>query len=337
MMVRVEIPEEDKRPEVIREALRGRVPRVPQALAFALVPELDIPGPQKRDLIREALQDPAVGPPVRVQAARSLAQLEPDLATPELVRILEEPDVAEPVAATSAVVLGQIGEPDNLELLERVKGSATSEFVRQRAAFAEAMIVHRFGVTDREVELPAAESQPPPQPVGALQFISRRAGGDRRRRALEGVRQEFPRMNPGQQDVFEVQCGPLLLEVVTPRDMLGGEGMQMLAQRPALPAVVALLHTETDEFYSSLVALSSPQGEDRVLLLLTRLEGQPVYMGEGSVSQQRAEFEMRSVNAAGIPRTAFRIRATRGEVEISGISDRQAVAQAQSPERVEQS
>jgi HEAT repeats len=334
-VVRVEIPEEDKRPEVIRDALRGRVARVPQSLAFALVGELDIPSSQKRDIIREALQDPALDPPVRVQAARSLAQLEPDLATPELVRVLEEPDTEEVVAATAASVLGQVGEPDNLDQLQRTKESATSDYLRQRAAFAEAMIAHRYGLTDREVELPAAESQPPPQAVGALQFISRSPGRDRRRRALEGVQREFPRMNPGQQDVYEIQCGPRLIEVVVSRDLPGGEGMQALAQRPALPAVVAVLNEETEEFYPNLVALSSPQGQQRVSLLLTRLDGEPVYMGEGSVGDQGAEFEMRAANTAGIPRTAFKVRATRSGVEISGISDRRAVTASRSPERIE--
>jgi hypothetical protein len=334
-VVRVEIPEEDKRPEVIREALRGRTPRVPQSLAFALVSELDIPESQKHDMIHEALQDPALDPSVRVQAAQSVAQLGPDIATSELVRILEEPTVEEPVAATSATLLGRFGEPENLDQLQRTRESATSGFLRQRAAFAETMIVHRFGLTDREVELPPAESQPPPQEVGALQFISRRPGENRRRRALKGVQQEFPRTDPREQNVYEIQCGPVLMEVVVPREMLGREGLQALARRPALVAVVAEVNEETEEFYPNLVALSRPQGQERVSLLLTRLEGEPIYTGEGSVGEQEAEFEMRSVNTAGIPRTVFQIRVTRQAVEISGISDRRAAVGARSPRRVE--
>lgn len=334
-MVRVEIPEEDKRPEVIREALAGRIPRIPESLAFALVPDLDVPESEQRDIVREALENPALEPPVRVQAARALAELETDTAVSELSRVLETPEVEEPVAATAAAVLGRIGGPDNLAQLQRAKESATSEFLRQRAEFAEAMIVHRFGLTDHEVELPAAESQPAPQAVGSLPFVSRKPGQERRRRTLEGVRQEFPWMEPDQHDVYEIQCGPRLMEVIINRDIMRSEGIRTATQRPALPAVVAHRNEETDDFYPALVALSDPKGQERVSLRLTRLEGETVYMGEGSVGAEGAEFNLRSAKTPGIPRAAFRIRVTREGIEIAGTSDVRAAVPAESPERFE--
>jgi hypothetical protein len=175
-MVRIEITEEDKSPKMIRKALAGRNPRISESLALALVSELAIPESEQRDILREALENPGLQPPVRALAARSLAKLGTDIAIQELLRVLEAPELEEPVAVTAAVKLGLIGGPDHLAPLQHAKESATSEFLRQRAAFAEAMIVHRFGISDYEIQLPAAESQPAPQAVGALPFISREPG-----------------------------------------------------------------------------------------------------------------------------------------------------------------
>jgi Ni,Fe-hydrogenase III component G len=65
-------------------------------------------------------------------------------------------------------------------------------------------------------------------------------------------------MDPNQQDVYEMQWGAQLKEVIINRDMMGSEGLRTATQRPALPAVVAHLNEETKEFYLALVALRDP-------------------------------------------------------------------------------
>jgi hypothetical protein len=95
---------------------------------------------------------------------------------------------------------------------------------------------------------------------------------------------------------------------------------------------VAHANPETGGFYPALVALSDPKGQNRASLLLTSLEGEPVYIGEGAVGAEEAEFDLRSVKTPGLPRAAFRIRVTSAGVEITGITDVRATVQAWSPE-----
>jgi HEAT repeats len=326
-MVRIEIPEDQKRPEIVREALRGKVPRFPPSLALDVVPDLDVPEAERRDILREALRDAGLEPHVRVAAIQTLGRVGPEEAVPELVELLAGPDGEDEEFAGAAVsVLGRLGGPDQLEQIERVKNSARSDLGRRRAAFAEALIVYRNRLTDREVELPPVEEQPEPEPTGALTFISRRPGRDRRRRALEGLRREFPSIDPSAQDVHELQCGPRLMEVILDQQVTGPDGLQSLTERPALPAVVSFRSEETADFYPALLAFTTPQGGADVSLLVTRLEGAPMFSGKGSIEAGGAEAELRSVNTPGVPAVSARIRVTGRGFEITGISEVRAPA-----------
>jgi HEAT repeats len=333
-MVRIEIPEEQRRPEIVREALRGRVPKFPASLALDIVSELDVSAEEQRDILREALTEPELEPHVRVGAIHSIAKLEPDLAVSEMVRALESPDTEDEVAAAAATVLGRIGGPEQLPQLERLKKEAASDLTRQRAAFAEGLIVHRFGLTDHEVEPPAVEEQPEPEPVGALTFIARTPGGHRRKRALAAVHRQFPALDPTAQDLYELQCGPRLMEVVVSRDAASPEGMSALTERPAMPAVVAFRSEETADFYPALVVLTTPQGGGEVSVLVAAPDGTPALTGRGAIRRDEAELELRSVKSAGLPAASVRVRASAQGVEISGVSDASGVP-AVSPERIE--
>lgn len=333
-MVRVDIPDEDLRPDMMREALGGRVPRVPPSAALALISELDIPLTDQQALLQEAVQDPDLEPHVRVAAVRAYMRLGAETAVPGLLEALESSE--QRVAGAAAGAIGQLGEPEHLPLLQRMRERVAGELPRRRAAFAEALIVHRFGVTDHDVELPAVDTQPAPLAVGALSFGSARPGRDRRARALSGIKQELPWLDTAKQDVYELQCGPRLIEIAVDRDFVGPDGVKALAQRRALPAVVAFQDVEYDEFNPGLVVLSRPNGKDGVTLLLTRLNGEPVYTGEGSVNRDEPEFELRSVQTPGIVSVIARVRFTARGVEITVVSDRYA-APAQSPERIEPS
>jgi hypothetical protein len=334
-MVRIEIPEDQKRPEIVREALRGRVPRFPPSLALDVVPELDVPEREQREILREALREAALEPHVRVATIQTLGKLAPEDAVSDLVQLLEGPEGEDEELAGAAVsVLGRLGGPDQLEQVERVKNSARSELGRRRAAFAEALIVHRNRLTDREVELPPVEEQPDPEPTGALTFISRRPGRDRRRRALEGLRGEFPSIDPGTQDVHELQCGPRLMEVILHREMTGPDGLHSLTERPAMPAVISFRSEETADFYPALVALTTPQGGSDISLRVTGLDGTPMFSGRGSIEGEGADVELRSVNTPGVPATSARIRVTRRGFEITGMSEVRAPA-GDTPQRMD--
>jgi hypothetical protein len=82
-------------------------------------------------------------------------------------------------------------------------------------------------------------------------------------------------------------------------------------------------------------SLSDPIGQERVSLRLTRPTGETVYMGEGSVGAEEAEFNLRSAKIPGIARADIRIRVTREGVEILGTSEARAAVPGRTPERFE--
>jgi HEAT repeats len=334
VMVRIEIPEDQKRPEVVREALRGRVDLFPPSLALDLVPELDVPEEERRDIIREAVADRALEPHVRVAAVYSLAKLGPDVAVPELVKVVEASDADEEVRAAAAAVLGRFGTLEHLPPLETLRKSATSDVTRRAATFAETLIVHRTGNTKHEVDLPPAEAQPAPEPTGAIAFISRKPGSDRAKRALASVHRQFPSIDPKAHEVHELQCGPQLLEVIVSRAAVGTKTMKTLTTQPAMPAVIALRSEETNDFYPAYLVLTRPTRAGEISLVVTRLDGDPVFIGKGSIKAAAAEADLRAVKSPGIPAISARIRATDRGFEVSGHSARRGIP-ARRPQRVE--
>jgi HEAT repeats len=326
-MVRVDIPAEDIRPDVVRDALAGRVPRIPPSVALALIADLDIPQTDQQTLLQEAVQDSRLEQHVRAAVIRAYMRLGAERAAPDLLKLLDPS--AERVAAAAAAALGHVGTPEHLPALQRIRNAG--ELLRQRVAFAEVLIVHRFGVSDHNVEFPPAEAQQAPAAVGGLVFTCSRPGLTRRARALEGIKREFPSLDSAKQDVYEIQCGPRLMEVAIDRGFVEANGPEELGKRPALPAIVAFQDVEYDEeFHPRLVVLSRPSGRGRITLLLTRLGGDPVYVGEGAVNRGEAEFEVHSAQTPGIPAVNARVRVTAKGIEITGTSDRSS-APARSP------
>jgi HEAT repeats len=319
-VVRIDLPEQDVSTDVMRDALAGRVPRVPPSVALALIADVDMPQLDKLALLREVLSDSTLEPGVRAGAVAALVRLDPTAALPAVADLVEESE--ELVAAAAAGALGRIGGPDDLPALERLRTGARGELVRRRAAFSETLIVHRFGLTDRELDLPAIDTLPAPVGVGGLAFVSVRPGLERRARALARVNRELPWVDPAQHEVSELQCGNRLMEIVVAAGLLGDAGRRTLLSRPAIPALVASQNVEYDNFDPALLALSRPIGSSTVSVLLTRLSGEPVYAGEGSITERGLELELRAVRRPGNAAVAARVRITDEGLEVSGVADR---------------
>lgn len=319
-MVYIDIPIDDVRPDTIRAALAGRDPKIPPSAALAVFADLDLPAPERVALLRDVTHDNDVEPMYRIAALSTLRRLSPDTAVPELLDALEAPD--DRLAAAAATGLGLLGTPEQLPALQLAHDKAADEFLQRRVAFAQLLIVHRFGVTDTEVALPRVDTEPFSAAVGGQSFTTTRPGPRRRAQALAGIRREVPSLDPATQDVYELQCGPRLMAVAAARDITRQGGSDALRQRPALAAVVAFHDVEHDGFYPGLLAFTRPAANDRVTLLVTRFSGEPAYVGEGTVERGQAVFELTAAAAPGIVPITARIRLTGDGLEINGVSDR---------------
>ena len=321
--VHLDIPEMDLREDTIVEAVAGRVPNIPPSAALSLLADVDLTGVDRQRLLRDAVQNAGLDQQVRAGAVQIYARVAGEESVPALLQALE--DRTERVATAVATALGRVGTPDELEALRRLRTGDSGELLRARATFAETLIIHRFGLTDPEVAFSPAEVLPAPSSAGALVFTSARPGPARRDRVLKAIKRDLPAFDVGKHDVYEVQCGPRLLEIAVDRDFGGLGGMDRLMSRPAAPAVVAMQNQEHDDFYPGLIALSAPDGKDGVTVRLSRLSGDAVYVADGSMKGNELELGVRAVRAPGATPVAARVRLTTSTIEISGTSGSRSI------------
>jgi hypothetical protein len=317
-MVYIDVPVDDMRPESLRAALAGQSPDFPPSTALALIADLEQPGIDKRSLLTDIIGDTSVDSSVRAAALRVLARVQPHDAVRDLLSALEAPD--DRMAAAAATGLGMIGGPDQLSQLQLAYDKASDETLRRKAAFAQFLIVHRYGITDRDAPSPSFQMQKGPSPVGGHSFNTSRPGPRRRAEALEGIKRELPTLDTTKHDVYEMQCGPRLLEVAASTEVLGDAAT--MTRKPALAAVVAFQNLEHERFFPGLLVFTRPNGQNGINLLVTRPGGDPAYAGTGTVSGDTATLQLKAVSAPGIVPIEATIRLTGKTLEISGSSGR---------------
>jgi HEAT repeat protein len=181
-MVRIEIAPRFRKPDVVKEALAGRIEQLPPSVAIAMVQDLDINESEQRRILHEALEDRGLETRVRAQAVSALASLGAESAVEELVGVLDQPDLEAEVASRAVTILGRMAGREQLDRLEAVKEAAATEVLRERAAFAQALIVHRLGLTVHRVDLPIAERLRTPESAGVYQQGDRLSQAVRRDR-----------------------------------------------------------------------------------------------------------------------------------------------------------
>ncbi|GAA2104109.1 hypothetical protein GCM10009841_21730 [Microlunatus panaciterrae] len=332
-MVRIDLPEDAIRPEVMGEALAGRVPNIPASVALARIAAAELPGMDRQALLRGVAMDQEVDVSARAGAVRTLLRVDPSAALPTALDLAG--DANDLLASVATQTLGRAGDPDTLAVIEQTRQEAPGEMTRRAATFAETLIVHRFGLTDREPEVPALDTLPEPAGAGALSFVSSAPGAYRRAEALQRVGADLPWVAQLEVEVCELQCGPRLLEIVVAADLMTAAGRQALLLRPSVPAIVASFSQEHDEFSTSLLALTRPLGPHTVSVLLTQLTGDPVYNGEGTVTEYGVDVTLYAVRAPGSAAVVIRARVSDDGLDVSGLSGRGPEEPARAPQRMD--
>ena len=104
-MVRIEIPPQYLRLEIMHDALAGRIERLPPSLALAMVPEVAVDESEQRRIFHEALEDRELETRVRALAVEALASLGVESAVAELLGVLDQPSLEEQVASRAVAML----------------------------------------------------------------------------------------------------------------------------------------------------------------------------------------------------------------------------------------
>jgi hypothetical protein len=331
-VVRIDLPYETTSSDVLREALTGRVPRLPVSAVLGRIAAVDLPNVDRASLLRDVASDSATEAFVRVGAVGTLMRIDQTVALSTAIDLLE--DENDLLSSAAALTIGRFGEADTLDILERKRTTAPGALTRSAAAFAAALIVHRLGLTDHEIAFPEFETFPAPAGTGAISFVSVGPGAYRREEAIRQVSADLPWLDPTHQDALEIQCGVRLLEVVIADGLGSPEGRQALLERPGIPAVVAARSVARDGFTTSLLALTRPSEAGSLSILVTRLTGEPVYAGEAVPTGSALDIVLHAVRAPGSAPVAVRARLSDDGLEIAGISARTPEEPTQTPQRL---
>ena len=331
-MVRLDLPGEDFDPSALREALAGRVPGVPPSAVLGRMAGAELPDVEAASLLREVALSSEFDVAVRAGAVGNLMRLSPGVALATSADLVaNENDL---LSSTAALALGRLGAPDQLPYLEPGRRAKAGVLTRRSTAFAEMLIVHRFGLTDREVVLPELDVLPAPPGAGAMTFVSVQPGAMRRREALGQVSADLSWVNAEDHDAVELQCGARLLEIIVANDLGTAGGRRALAEKPAVMAVVAAKGFERDEFVTSLLALSRPTVAGELSVLVTRLTGEPVYVGDGAVTESALDITLHAVRSPGSTAVAVHARVSDDGFELAGTAGRSPKEPGKAPQRM---
>ncbi len=257
------------------DALVQLIEREPRSLvrtltSVALNPELD---PSVRTL--------AVGVLGRRQTPAAIEALRSATGTDELS-----------VARRAIERLGKVGVPGDLALLRRLRAPdpTTEQIIRSAKEF----ISYRHGLGEYTVSVPqralaATTDDAVPIRTGAPTKTMLQA--------LELVPANTPGIRAGARPARRLQCGSRELALLVDEDARR-DGMRTLAERQAVPAVVAMLNPETGRYDAAYYLLTDPVGRGRLRIAGVRTSGRVALRGTGVIDGSTVRFE---VNATELP------------------------------------
>ncbi|WP_433468325.1 HEAT repeat domain-containing protein [Spirillospora sp. CA-128828] len=330
-MVYVDVPARRLRPELLRDAVRGDAADLTAASALSLLANHDVDIPDRAGLLQETVAAPDVTDAVRAAALRTLAHLEAPRAA-ETVRGLRDP--GEHLTVAAATTIGQLGEPGDLAVLDRLEQTyAANDLIKSRAEFAAALLAHRFGLPEPAARLPAVDGLPAPG-AASTAFVAAPSGALRTSDFLAAVHRRLPWVVPEEHVLFDVACGGRVLGVAMRKDLQDGTARRRLFERPDVAAVVAAENLEHGSVSVALLVLTRPGEDGRLTVAVTRTSGDQVYTGDAtSLPDGTVTAELRAVRRPGNPACAVRAVLSDTGLEIFGRAGLTTVEPRRVPDR----
>jgi hypothetical protein len=330
-MVYVDVPAHRLRPGLLREALRGSADDVSSSTALSLLANPDVDVPDRAELLQDAVSAPEVADTVRASSLRTLAHFDAGQA---LAGVRDLDASGEHLAVAAATTVGQLGEPEDVAALDRLRQTyAASDLLRRRVEFAGALLAHRFGLTERAGDIPAVDLLPVPG-AAATAFVSAPSGALRTSAVLAALQRELPWMVAGEHFLVDVACGGRVLGVVARQDLRDLAVRRRLFERPAVAAAVATESVEHGGVSLALLVLTRPAEEGRLAVIVTRPTGEPVYAGSATSSPDgTVTAELSGVRRPGGVACTIRALLSDAGPEIFGRTGAAAVVPPRMPER----
>lgn len=251
--------------------------------------------PDREALLAQVLENPREVRRHKAAAAVALGRVATPLAEQTLLRNLV--DTADSALQEVLLSLGRIGGPGAIAAIDAVRLAPRHPAART-AAYAAALIAHRFGLPGHELPLPAAGDLLP-LPAGQTRPIEfGPAESTDPREVLESMKGQPYGIEFDAAALTWVRCAGEVNVICPNREFLG-PAVRELQKRPAIPALVALQSPETGEHSVSYVVFSRPAGVDEVALTVHRCTGKLALAGGARITGSRLHFELGSVRHPG--------------------------------------
>lgn len=281
----------------IRAVALGQSTELPRMRMIARLPLLDTEA--REDLITIAA-DARIPPRLRRVAVGSLGKLR-DRPLDLIERYALDPDMG--VAAAAIKVLGRVGNVGSLTVLGRVAGQRRDPILRQRAAFASALIAHRFSLPG--YELPSVTS-------AAYLDLPRRTLSVQTRPAtpseLASVKSTLAHHSldlPMALVTWDLHVGKKRWALALDESLLSPWKPNELATKKHYLGQLSPRNHVTGAYSPGLAFLATGQGGGHLEVAMYRASGQLIFGGEGNIDGDVLHFSMRATDRPGASATVI--------------------------------
>lgn len=300
-------------PEVVKDVLAGRSRALPLAAAVTLVADLDVPVGEREDLLGRVVAS-AKEATARSAAAIELRRLPSAGAREKLADAL--PREREPrVAADMALSLAFVGNEQDVETLMNAARALEEGFARDRARFAAAFVAHRLGLREPDLPFPKARLGVGEKTVG---IQARGLEEPEVALALDALDADPVGIDTAPELVHALACGPRTLYLALNREIASSLGD--LRGRKAVLGVIETYIEAHERAAPAMLVLTDP-AEEGFEVFVTRLTGEPLYRGTGTVQGERLNAELWSVDAIGVTAMDLQVTLEGRSLSVDGTSD----------------
>jgi hypothetical protein len=280
--------------KAIREVVAGRGESGhsrEQAMAVLMASDF----PNKHRDFQSLLENGSESRQIRHLAARYIGMTNTPAAMEILIQNTEIRD--EYVRAGVVRALGRIGDTSALPAVLGVKEEGGGRAAAQ-AAFAAALISHRWGLEGNDLAFPAEEAYVNLPTSGTRDIEIASAGEEGAEFCLRSLATEPFGVEFAEQPMYELRIGQALSMLVLNRDVLSGSPVRYITRRKAFLGVIAY-RTRAGLYPVGLLVLTAPsKKQNEVGISLCTTEGAIVFGGRGVARQDGVAFSIATVSGS---------------------------------------
>jgi HEAT repeats len=280
---------------LVRNVITGRDTSFPRTQAIGLLRASNVPD-KYRDF-QLLLENEQESPSVRYLAARSLGRIN----TPEAVEILiKNSQICDEYVLTGVMLsLGRIGDRKTLEVISRVKESATG-LAASQAEFAAALISHRLGLEGNDLPIPNSSEYLELSGSAASSFQVTQVSETEVEVCLRSLATQPFGIKYSENNLYNIKCGRNNWMLILNQEFANQDAVQVLQSRKAFPGVIAAKYEETGLYSTAFLLFTSPTDRPSILnLLIHRSTGEQVFAGTAQVEGGKANFSIYSISRPG--------------------------------------